>query len=205
MIEFLWWVSSGGRTGVPASRPPHDRARRSARTANTLFLAWLQSVAVATPELRQLRYFLVLAEELSYSRAAARLMIAQQSLSQQITALERVLGVRLFDRDSRGTTLTDIGALFVPEARAVTDRAEQAVAVVRRACGRGRHPPARLPDHRRQPPPAPGGPGGPPPPARPASGHRDHHHRAPGPGRPRRQFDAAFTRTRSLRAWSPGD
>ncbi|SCF06100.1 transcriptional regulator, LysR family [Micromonospora coriariae] len=88
---------------------------------------------MTTPELRQLRYFLVLAEELSFTRAAARLMIAQQSLSQQITALERSLGVRLFARDTRGTTLTDIGALFVPEARAVTDRAEEAVAVVERA------------------------------------------------------------------------
>ncbi|MCG5463064.1 LysR family transcriptional regulator [Micromonospora sp. NPDC053740] len=88
---------------------------------------------MATPELRQLRYFLVLAEELSFTRAAARLMIAQQSLSQQITALERALGAKLFDRDSRGTTLTDIGALFVPEARAVTERAEQAIAVVGRA------------------------------------------------------------------------
>ncbi|WP_406080868.1 LysR family transcriptional regulator [Micromonospora sp. NBC_00858] len=88
---------------------------------------------MTTPELRQLRYFLVLAEELSFTRAAARLMIAQQSLSQQITALERALGVKLFDRGTRGTTLTDIGALFVPEARAVTDRAEEAVAVVGRA------------------------------------------------------------------------
>ncbi|MET7669518.1 LysR family transcriptional regulator [Micromonospora luteifusca] len=88
---------------------------------------------MATPELRQLRYFLVLAEELSFTRASARLMIAQQSLSQQITALERTLGVKLFDRGSRGTTLTDIGALFVPEARAVTDRADEAVAVVGRA------------------------------------------------------------------------
>ncbi|MGC5307932.1 LysR family transcriptional regulator [Micromonospora zamorensis] len=85
------------------------------------------------PELRQLRYFLVLAEELSFTRASARLMIAQQSLSQQITALERILRVKLFDRDARGTTLTEIGALFVPEARAVTDRAEEAVAVVGRA------------------------------------------------------------------------
>ncbi|MFC4016506.1 LysR family transcriptional regulator [Micromonospora sp. GCM10011542] len=88
---------------------------------------------MTTPELRQLRYFLVLAEELSFTRAAARLMIAQQSLSQQITALERIVGARLFDRDSRGTTLTDLGALFVPEARAVVDRAEEAVAVVERA------------------------------------------------------------------------
>ena len=67
-----------------------------------------------TPELRQLRYFLAVAEELSFTRAAERLVIAQQSLSQQITAPGAPLGVRLFDRDSRGTRLTAVGALFVP-------------------------------------------------------------------------------------------
>ncbi|MGP3942600.1 LysR family transcriptional regulator [Streptomyces sp. 6N106] len=88
---------------------------------------------MTTPELRQLRYFLVLAEERSFTRAAGRLMIAQQSLSQQISALERMLGATLFDRGSRGTEVTDIGALFVQEARAVVDRADEAVAVVSRA------------------------------------------------------------------------
>jgi DNA-binding transcriptional LysR family regulator len=86
-----------------------------------------------TPDLRQLRYFVAVAEESSFSRAATRLMIAQQSLSQQISALERILGAKLFDRDSRGTKLTDVGTLFLPEARAVLDRADEAVAVVRRA------------------------------------------------------------------------
>ncbi|HWO66258.1 MAG TPA: LysR family transcriptional regulator [Umezawaea sp.] len=86
-----------------------------------------------TPELRQFRYFLAVAEELSFTRAAARLRIAQQSLSQQVAALERVLGARLFDRDTRGTRLTAVGALFVPEARAVVERADQAVAAVARA------------------------------------------------------------------------
>ncbi|MEU7916447.1 LysR family transcriptional regulator [Microbispora bryophytorum] len=86
-----------------------------------------------TPDLRQLRYFVAVAEESSFTQAAARLMITQQSLSQQITALERILGARLFDRDSRGTKLTDIGALFLPEARAVLDRADEAVTVIRRA------------------------------------------------------------------------
>ncbi|WBB67159.1 LysR family transcriptional regulator [Micromonospora sp. WMMD812] len=86
-----------------------------------------------TPDLRQLRYFVAVAEESSFTRAATRLMIAQQSLSQQINALERILGAKLFDRDSRGTRLTDTGALFLPEARAVLDRADEAVAVVRRA------------------------------------------------------------------------
>jgi DNA-binding transcriptional LysR family regulator len=86
-----------------------------------------------TPDLRQLRYFVAVAEESSFTRAAARLLIAQQSLSQQITLLERTVGAKLFDRDSRGTELTEVGALFLPEARAVLQRADEAVAVVTRA------------------------------------------------------------------------
>ncbi|MFD3454799.1 LysR family transcriptional regulator [Streptomyces sp. NPDC058691] len=86
-----------------------------------------------TPDLRQLRYFVAVAEESSYTRAAERLMISQQSLSQQMTLLERMLGVKLFDRGTRGTSLTPVGALFLPEARAVLDRADEAVEVVARA------------------------------------------------------------------------
>ncbi|AGL19299.1 LysR family transcriptional regulator [Actinoplanes sp. N902-109] len=82
-------------------------------------------------ELRHLRYFVAVAEHLSVSRAAQHLHLAQQSLSQQITALERTLGVRLFDRDTRGTRLTAAGAAFLPEARAVLDRFDAAIATVR--------------------------------------------------------------------------
>lgn len=60
-------------------------------------------------------------------------MISQQSLSQQISLLERMLGVKLFDRGTRGTSLTPVGALFLPEARAVLDRADEAIDVVARA------------------------------------------------------------------------
>lgn len=88
---------------------------------------------VRTPGLRQLRYFVAVAEELSFTSAAERLGIAQQSLSQQINVLERTLGVRVFDRDTRGTRLTEAGVLFLPEARAVLARAEQAVNTVQRA------------------------------------------------------------------------
>lgn len=87
-------------------------------------------------ELRQLRYFVAVAEWLGFGRAARELHLAQQSLSQQIAALERGLGVRLFDRDTRGTRLTDAGRLFLPRARAVLDAADGAALVARRA-GRG--------------------------------------------------------------------
>ncbi|WP_037367130.1 LysR family transcriptional regulator [Amycolatopsis orientalis] len=86
-----------------------------------------------TPELRQLRYFVAVAETTSFTRAAAALHIAQQSLSQQITVLERQLGAKLFTRDPRGTRLTAIGELFLPEARAVLSRADAAVAALARA------------------------------------------------------------------------
>ncbi|MFF3256717.1 LysR family transcriptional regulator [Actinacidiphila glaucinigra] len=86
-----------------------------------------------TPDLRQLRYFVAVAEESSYTRAAERLMISQQSLSQQVSLLERMLSVKLFDRGTRGTSLTPVGVLFLPEARAVLDRADAAIDVVARA------------------------------------------------------------------------
>ncbi|WP_169987744.1 LysR family transcriptional regulator [Microbispora sp. H10836] len=86
-----------------------------------------------TPELRHLRYFVAVAEHLSFTVAARELRIAQQSLSQQIVALERALGTRLFDRDTRGTRLTEVGRVFLPEARAVLARADAAVETARRA------------------------------------------------------------------------
>jgi DNA-binding transcriptional LysR family regulator len=86
-----------------------------------------------TPELRQLRYFVAVAEERNLTRAARRLHIAQQSLSQQIRSLEAQLGVTLFERTTRGVELTELGEVLLREARPVLAQAERAVDAVRRA------------------------------------------------------------------------
>lgn len=87
-------------------------------------------------ELRHLRYFVALGEELNFTRAAERLHIAQPPLSQQIRQLEQELGVTLLQRDSRPVRLTEAGALFLDRARALLASLEVAVADTRRI-GRG--------------------------------------------------------------------
>lgn len=87
-------------------------------------------------ELRHLRYFVAVAEEMNVTRAAARLGIAQPPLTQQIKLLESELGVQLLARIKRRIGLTEAGTLFLEEARTVLDRASHAVAVAR-AAGRG--------------------------------------------------------------------
>jgi DNA-binding transcriptional LysR family regulator len=84
-------------------------------------------------ELRHLRYFVTVAEELHFSRAAARLNIATPTLSAQIRTLEALLGAQLFARGTRSVALTHVGRRFLDEARATLRQADQAELVARRA------------------------------------------------------------------------
>ena len=88
-------------------------------------------------ELRQLRYFLTVAEELHFGRAAEREHIAQPALSQQIRRLEQELGVQVFDRTSRRVQLTEPGRILFDLARGILDQADDAIALVRQA-GQGK-------------------------------------------------------------------
>jgi DNA-binding transcriptional LysR family regulator len=88
-------------------------------------------------ELRHIRYFVALAEELHFGRAAKRLHVAQPSLSRQIRDLEEELGVRLLDRNRRGATLTAAGATLLEESRRLLLQFDSALEATRHvAAGR---------------------------------------------------------------------
>src|SRR5215204_3580716 len=86
-----------------------------------------------TPELRHLRYFVAVAEELNYTRAAEILHLSPQALSATIQQLESALGLRLLERTTRRVELTDAGAAFLPGVRRTLRQAELAVQSAERA------------------------------------------------------------------------
>jgi DNA-binding transcriptional LysR family regulator len=94
-------------------------------------------------ELRHLRYFIAVAEESHFGRAAQRLLISTPTLSQQVMALERDVGAPLFIRHARGASLSAAGEALLPEARRVLQAADSALWAARAAGGVG-SPPLRL-------------------------------------------------------------
>jgi DNA-binding transcriptional LysR family regulator len=84
-------------------------------------------------ELRQLRYFVAVAEELHFRRAAERLYVAQPAVSEQVRKLEAELGVQLFERTNRSVAITDAGAALLEEGRRVLAQAELAQRAARGA------------------------------------------------------------------------
>jgi DNA-binding transcriptional LysR family regulator len=86
-------------------------------------------------ELRQLRYFVTLSEELHFGRAAAREHIVQSALSQQVQRLERELGVPLVERSTHHVALTAAGVVFLAEARQILAHVDRAAVAARNATG----------------------------------------------------------------------
>lgn len=84
-------------------------------------------------ELRRVRYFVAVAEELHFRRAAERLHLAQPALSQQVRKLEQELGVELLHRTKRGVALTSVGAVFLDEARKLLRHADETARTARNA------------------------------------------------------------------------
>jgi DNA-binding transcriptional LysR family regulator len=102
-------------------------------------------------ELRHLRYFVAVAEELHFSRAAERLHVAQPAVSEQVRKLEDELGVRLLNRTKRKVSLTEAGATLLDEARRVLQQVDGALRATHEARNRTRarlrigYTPASLP------------------------------------------------------------
>lgn len=107
-------------------------------------LAYIVKAATAPPdfgfELRHLRYFVAVAEHLHFGRAARALNISQPPLSRQIRDLECCIGTQLFDRSTRGVTLTDTGISFFVESKRILEHVSRSLTVARRTQDQSRRP-----------------------------------------------------------------
>src|SRR6186713_3097574 len=107
---------------------------RAATHNSTLPLPFLaRTISLCRVELRHLRYFVAVAEELNFTRAAARLHTSQPSLSQQIRQLESAVGVMLLDRSRHHVALTNAGRIFLRETKDILGRIEHAGRLAKRA------------------------------------------------------------------------
>jgi len=99
------------------------------------FSTWLDAqkvLGIEKMELRHLRYFIAVAEELNFSRAAERLHVSQPPLSRQIRSLEAELKVKLLDRNTQGVRLTRVGHAVLARSRKLVRDAESLRAEARR-------------------------------------------------------------------------
>ncbi|TCK37054.1 LysR substrate binding domain-containing protein [Paraburkholderia sp. BL8N3] len=83
-------------------------------------------------ELRQLRYFVAVAEEMNFTRAASRLHMTQPPLSRQIQQIEEAVGLPLFERGARPLKLTDAGRIFYEQAKRLVDESDEIVPLTRK-------------------------------------------------------------------------
>src|SRR5919197_4996881 len=121
----------GSRLGRGCSRPSAAVAGRGRK--DPLAPALYSTDMNDGVEVRELRYFVAVAEELNFSRAAQRLEMAQPPLSKAIRQLERKLGVRLLERTTRRVALTAAGGVLLEQARVALDAVEAAGRRARRA------------------------------------------------------------------------
>ncbi|MDB6026281.1 MAG: transcriptional regulator, LysR family [Verrucomicrobiales bacterium] len=122
---------------MPIAKPlkvvDHLRPEAGSRKNYGVFCVLLFASFVTSMELRHLKYFVAVAEELSFSGAAERVRVAQPALSAQIRSLENELGVQLLERHSRGVALTQVGKVFLREARLTIQQAERAATSAKEA------------------------------------------------------------------------